>query len=238
MPIRSSAPNSATSWAIAGVNTINVLGLTFSDFPNIAAGSANDSFAISGAGELTGKIDGGGGVNSLSYSGYPGNVIVDLLLNSATGVSGGVYNVQNVTGGSGNNLLVGNAQANVLVGGSGRNILIGDGGSDSLTGGGADSILIGGSTIWDGNITALQAIFSVWMRPDLSFQERISLLSGNGPKNTALLGNYLLNASTIITDAAVDALYGGAPSALDWFLMTDPEDTVVEHNSGDQINEL
>ncbi len=177
-------------------------------------------------------------MNSLSYSGYPGNVVVNLLLDSATGVSGGVYNIQNVTGGSGNSLLVGNAQANVLVGGSGRNILIGDGGSDSLTGGGADSILIGGSTIWDGNMTALQAIFSVWTRPDLSFQERISVLSGNGPKNTALLGNYFLNASTIITDAAVDSLYGGAPSALDWFFVTNSEDTVVEHNSGDQITDL
>jgi len=231
-------PNGATSWAIAGVNTINVFRLTFSDFPNIAAGSGNDSFAISGAGELTGKIEGGGGVNSLNYSGYPCNVIVDLLLDSATDVNGGVHNIQNVTGGSGNNLLVGNAQANVLAGGMGRNILIGGGGSDSLAGGGADSILIGGSTIWDGNTTALQAIFEVWARPDLPFSERVSLLSGNGPKYTALQGNYLLNMRSIIPDNAVDALFGGAPSALDWFFVREPEDTVVEHNSGDQITEL
>ncbi len=231
-------PNSATSWAIPGVNTINVLGLAFSNFPNIRAGSGNDSFAISGAGELTGNIDGGGGVNSLSYSGYPGNVIVDLLLDGATAVLGGVHDIQNVTGGNGNNLLVGTTQANVLVGGSGRNILIGEGGGDSLTGGGADNILIGGSTIWDGNLTALQAIFAVWNRPDLSFSERVSLLSGNGPKRTALLGNYFLNASTALTDNAVDALYGGAPPAADWFIVTDRADTVAEHNSDDQITEL
>jgi hypothetical protein len=149
-------PNSATSWAIPQVNTINVLDLTFSNFANISAGSGNDSFALSGAGELTGNIDGGGGVNSLSYSGYPGNVIVDLLLDSATAVLGGVHDIQNVTGGNGNNLLVGNAHANVLVGGSGRNILIGEGGGASLTGGGGDNLLIGGSTVWDGNMTALQ----------------------------------------------------------------------------------
>ncbi len=214
------------------------MGLTFSDFPNITAGSGNDSFAIGGAGELTGKIDGGGGVNSLSYAGYPGNVIVDLLLNSATGISGGVYNIQNVTGGIGNSLLVGNAQANVLIGGSGRNILIGNGGADALTGGGADSILIGGLTTWDANMTALQAIFAVWTQPNLSFHERISLLSGEGPEHTALLGDYFLNANTIITDDAIDALYGGAASALDWFLVTNPVNTVVTHNSGDQVTEL
>jgi Ca2+-binding RTX toxin-like protein len=140
-------PNSATCWAITGVNTINVLGLTMSDFPNVTGGSGDDSFAVSGAGELTGKIDGGGGVNSLNYSGYPGDVIVDLLLGNATAVLGGVAQIQNITGGNGNGLLVGDAQANVLVGGLGRNVRIGDAGADSLIGGGADSILIGGSVV-------------------------------------------------------------------------------------------
>jgi hypothetical protein len=72
----------------------------------------------------------------------------------------------------------------------------------------------------------------------LSFSERVSLLSGNGPKKSALMGKYFLNASTVLTDNAVDALYGGAPSAVDWFIVTDPADTVAENNSGDQITEL
>jgi Ca2+-binding RTX toxin-like protein len=120
----------------------------------------------------------------------------------------------------------------------GRNILIGGGGADSLTGGGADSILIGGSTVWDSNTAALQAIFAFWNRPDLSFQERISVLSGNGPKHTGLSGNYFLNANTVITDNAIDALYGGDASALDWFLVTNAKDTVAKHNSGDQVTKL
>ena len=57
----------------------------------------------------------GGGVNTLDYSAYTGDVVVDLPLGTATGFAA-ISNIQNVTGSIGNDILVGDANANVLVG--------------------------------------------------------------------------------------------------------------------------
>jgi hypothetical protein len=61
-----------------------------------------------------------GGNNTLDYSAYTGTVKVILPAGKATGFAG-ISKIQNVTGGIGNNLLVGDAGANVLIGGTGRN---------------------------------------------------------------------------------------------------------------------
>ena len=68
-------------------------------------------------------VSGGSGTNTLDYSGYVGPVVVDLPLGSATGFAGGISNIENVDGGIGNDILVGNG-GNVLTGGTGYNLLI------------------------------------------------------------------------------------------------------------------
>src|SRR5262249_22756812 len=79
---------------------------------------------------------------------------------TATG-TGGVANVENVTGGSGNDSLVGdsnlagpNAGANVLSGGPGNDVLVGVRGNDTMPGGPNDDILVwrngDGSDVMDG----------------------------------------------------------------------------------------
>jgi Ca2+-binding RTX toxin-like protein len=88
-------------------------------------------------------LDGGGGTNTLDYSAFTADVTVNLRTGTATGLSG--FEVQNVTGGSANDILVGNDAANVLDGGAGRDILIGRRAADQLLGGADDDILIGGS---------------------------------------------------------------------------------------------
>src|SRR5205814_9297408 len=129
-------PNFATSYTVTGPNAFTAGNVTFSIFSSITAGSANDTFTMNSGGKLTGKIDGGGGVNALSYAHFTGNVVVDLALNLATNL-GGESNVQNVTGGIGNSLLVGDDNANVLTGGP-NPLLLGLGGLSR-------SILIGGA---------------------------------------------------------------------------------------------
>src|SRR5262249_17514623 len=68
---------------------------------------------------------------------------------------------------------------NQLSGGNGNDILIGRGGADGLVGGGGDDILIGGSTTYDGSatspmdLTALDAIIAERSRTD-SFSVRPS----------------------------------------------------------------
>jgi hypothetical protein len=110
-------------------------------------------------------LNGGRGTNTLDYSRYVGNVTVDLPLGVATGFAG-IANIQNVTGSQGNDLIVGDANPNVLIGGTRRNVLIGGGGGDTLDASGAssDNILIAGTTDFDTNPAALDAIFAEWTR--------------------------------------------------------------------------
>ncbi|WP_205903200.1 M10 family metallopeptidase C-terminal domain-containing protein, partial [Pseudomonas viridiflava] len=65
--------------------------------------------------------------------------------------------VENAVGGSGNDVLVGNAAANDLKGGAGNDIIYGGGGADSLWGGaGADIFVFGASS--DSNRAAQDTI--------------------------------------------------------------------------------
>ena len=231
-------PDTGATWTINGLNSFTVLGLTFGNFQNITAGAGDDTFAFLTGGELSGAIDGGAGVNSVTYAGYTGDIIVDLLIHSATGAGGGIFNIRNITGSNGNNMLVGDASANVFIGGTGRNILIGDGGADSLTGGGQDNILIGDSTIWDADLTALRAIFDEWRRVDKSFHQRVAHLISQGNNDNRLNGSYVLNKKTVIADGALDTLAGGSPGALDWFFITHKQDVYDPHNPQDHITQV
>src|SRR5262249_18399519 len=107
-------------------------------------------------------IDGQDGSDTLDYSAFNSAVRVNLALGTATGLAGGVSGIENVTGGPGDDILVGDDQANVLRGGPGRDILIGRGGADMLFGGAGDDILIGGSTDYDLNPAALEDIMLEW----------------------------------------------------------------------------
>src|SRR5262245_17316531 len=63
---------------------------------------------------------GGGGTNTLDYTAYPGDLLVNLYPGSATGVAGGalgkVFSVGNLTGGPGNDILVGNGGPDAING--------------------------------------------------------------------------------------------------------------------------
>ena len=56
---------------------------------------------------------------------------VSYPANSATGIASGLLNIQNVTGGAGNDILIGSAAANILNGGPGNDVLLGLGGDDT-----------------------------------------------------------------------------------------------------------
>src|SRR5262249_15500878 len=147
---------------------------------SIRTGSGNDVFRVHdliGAPAL--KLDAGNGINTLDYSANTGDVVVDLPKGMATGFAGGISQIQNVTGGIGNNLIVGDANVNTLIGGTGRNVLIGGAGGDILDANKSlgDNILIGGTTDWDMNLDALNAIFAEWTRTDLGFADRFSDLT-------------------------------------------------------------
>ena len=131
----------------AGGNQVTVHSLKPGTSFELNAGAGDDHIDMlpgAAAGSLT--LDGQGGVNTLDYSAYATDVVVNLALGTATDVAGGVANVANVTGGGGHDILVGAAGKNVLAGGGGRDILIGGVGGDWLDGGADDDLLFDGTT--------------------------------------------------------------------------------------------
>jgi Ca2+-binding RTX toxin-like protein len=210
----------------------------------LRGGKGQDTFRMLPAGNLSGQIDGGGapaGVGDwLDYSTNSTPVTVNLTTGSATRVAGGVTAIQNVLGGNGGNLLVGNALNNILVGGagndqlfagSGRSILIGGGGADSLTGGVNDDILIGGRTAYDHNTTALDALLSEWSLPAVSYANRIAKLrSGVGPNQEFRLDN-----TTVLDDGVSDTLTGGAGSDWFWATLTGPNPDVINNKTAGEV---
>jgi hypothetical protein len=100
-------PNAATAWAVNATNAGSVAGLSFAGFANLSGGSAADTFAFSGAGTITGGLNGGGGANTLDLSAAAGPVTVNLQTRKATPVGGAWANVSNFVGDNATSTLVG-----------------------------------------------------------------------------------------------------------------------------------
>lgn len=101
-----------------------------------------------------------GGLDTLDFSQVTSNLNVDLILEvnlathanrrvntSATGSTRLSGNFENVIGGRGNDLILGNAAANNLFGGAGNDSIDGDSGNDTINGGVDDDVIRGN----DGN---------------------------------------------------------------------------------------
>jgi Ca2+-binding RTX toxin-like protein len=224
--------DTANTWTITAANSGSVNAVTFSGFQILAGGSMADTFVFQPGGSVAGILDGGGGSNTLDYSHYRGDITANLALNLASLVNqaaaNSVLHIANVTGSIGNNLLVGDAVANVLVGGTGRNILIGGAGADSLTGGAGDNIQIGGTTSYDQNLAALDAIFAEW-----TSQAALSVRMRHLRQGGGLNGSFILNttasrtqAATVFDDGAVDSLTDGL--GMSWLFVhrRPPADTI------------
>jgi hypothetical protein len=202
--------DSASNYIITGPAT---------DAPvSITAGAGDDVFAFMGAARLGGRIDGGGGNNTLDYSNYGQGVTVDLSAGTATGVAGGIAHIQNVMGSRYDDTLIGDAASNILVGnggddtiqgGGGRDLIIGGAGRDTLVGGSDDDLIIAGSTAYDNNLAALDAILAEWRSGD-DYSTRVARIgAGVGSGHYRLVLN-----QTVFDDHAADAITGGGGT--DW----------------------
>ncbi len=213
-------PDIPNGWVINGPNQ-GTLGpnILFSGMANLTGGAFSDSFAFVTTGKVSGSLTGnlsGGGVNSLNYSGYTGDVIVDLPLGTAIGVGGTISAIETVTGSKGNDILVGNAVTANLTGGTGRNLLIAGPTPTTLIGGPGDDILVGGTTSYDTNTTALAAIILEWTSSSTYAQRVQHLLDGGGKNGTTLLNqstfSFNLGGNTMTGGAGLDLFYGYQPT--------------------------
>ncbi|HJV53156.1 MAG TPA: hypothetical protein VJ652_16935, partial [Noviherbaspirillum sp.] len=123
-------------------------------------GGAGDDTLAGGSGNDT--LTGGSGNDTADYGDDAGGVAVDLDAGTGTDGNGGtdtLTDIENVTGGAGNDTISGNAGDNTLDGAGGDDQLSGGAGNDSLAGGAGDDTLKGGAgndtlSGGDGNDTA------------------------------------------------------------------------------------
>ena len=108
-------------------------------------------------------------------------VVVNLALGSATGLTGGIRNIQTVFGGGGNDILVGTG-SNQLIGGLGMDLIIAGTTASLLIGSGDRDILIGGTTAFDRNAAILDSILSEWVNSGTTSR----LTTANVVKNNSL----------------------------------------------------
>jgi Ca2+-binding RTX toxin-like protein len=110
--------------------------LTGNTAANVLDGGSGNDILIGGAGADT--LIGGAGTDRASYTTSTLALVASLA--SAAGntgdAAGDTYSgIENLTGGSGNDTLTGDAAANAIDGGNGNDTLIGGAGADALTGG-------------------------------------------------------------------------------------------------------
>lgn len=179
-------------WNITADNAGNLNSLlAFTSTQNLVAAAGNDAFVLSDGVKLAGGIDGGTGRNWIDYSAFATSVNVNLQTGVATNVAGGIRHIQNAVGGSADDIIVGSVAGSLLLGMAGhdtlvagvaRTVLIGGLGGDRIVGEPGQDILINGTTSFDADRVALQAIFNEWSRADQTYQQRIAALrSGIGP---------------------------------------------------------
>ncbi|MCR6500856.1 hypothetical protein MUO32_17585 [Shinella sp. CPCC 101442] len=131
------------SWNRYGDSNDNATGTAGPDYFYMRGGDdsakglgGNDVFK-GGSGKGNDLYDGGPGTDTVSYESASRAVAVDLNEGTASGKDinkDRLISIENVFGGAGSDVLVGNSKANALWGGSGNDILIGRGGADRLVG--------------------------------------------------------------------------------------------------------
>jgi hypothetical protein len=160
----------------------------FLGFENLTGGAGRDIFQFGKDGFVTGLLDGGGGRDWLDYRDFGRGATVNLLHKLAVG-TGGVRGIENVWGSLGglsrligdnlHNVLVAFGSGNYLHGLAGRDILVGGYGYNTVIGGLGDDVGIAGSTRYDNDAAALDAVMAEWARA-IGYYARVANLKNGG----------------------------------------------------------
>ncbi len=115
---------------------------------DILNGNGGDDIILGGFGND--RIDGGTGIDTVDYSGFGGNITVNLNQNGNPQTAGGggvdeIINVENIIGGDFADRLTGLSGDTEINGGAGGDRIFGLGGNDSLFGGEANDFIQGGN---------------------------------------------------------------------------------------------
>jgi len=166
-------PAQNNNWFISGVNSGSVDGVSFSQFNHLAGNISSDTFIFGAGSRITGRVDGGGGLDSADFSNQTGAVNVQLG-------GSGFSNIETFIGNGTTSTLVGDAvdnawvisgaddgslgslvftDFNYLQGGAGRDTFILNGGtiSGGIDGGAGSDTLAGNSVATDWTIDGIDA---------------------------------------------------------------------------------
>jgi Ca2+-binding RTX toxin-like protein len=221
--------NGAANMLVGNSGNDRIIGAAGSD--SLTGGPGDDvyTFASATAAEADVVVESAsGGTDTLDF----GLLATPVTLNLGTTVVQNVHTnrtlklnsttqFENVAGGSGSDVLTGNAIANILVGNAGndqllgngaRDILIGGLGLDTINGGDDEDIVISGTTSHDSVFSNLNDLRTTWTLTTLSSTSRMAALrAGVGPALTSLR-----KTVNVLNDAGEDDLLtGGAGS--DWY---------------------
>ena len=115
----------------------------------LTGGLGNDLFDEGGSPNGSDTMAGNGGIDTVTYAARANGVTVTLDGTFDDGEAGEGDNVgadiENASGGAGDNTLIGTASANTLIGGARADTIDGVGGDDSITGGAESDLLTGGA---------------------------------------------------------------------------------------------
>ena len=198
-------------WFVTGEGTGQVRGastglIRFKQIESLAGSEVSDVFHISPTASWTGSLSGGTGIDRLNFGAFTSNVSVSLRDGLATfsGAVGQIAQFENVSGGDGNDMLVGDELVNLLNGGSGDDSLHGLGANDVLLGDLGDDVLRGGV----GN----DSINGGAGRDALSFADtslaQAIVLTGTGSTD-GFAGNA---GATVASFTNIESLFGGSGS--------------------------
>lgn len=171
------------------------------------------------------------GFNSIAVFGYDGNDRIDVTSKLTLPIAeyggagndnlkGGARNdfldggdgADTLSGRNGNDIMVGGEGNDYMDGGAGQDLMIGGSGVDILYGRGVGDILVGGTTVHDGDKTALENIHKEWTtgNTDLNIDSRIAnIKAGTGETN----GTHL-NPAGALVNPGTDAVDDGAADEL------------------------
>jgi hypothetical protein len=215
-------PAMDNSWALTGTNAGTLDGwLSYTGFANLDGGGVADSFDFSPGGLVTGSIAAGAGNNWLNYARVSAAVTVNLGTGSATDVDGTVSGIEGVVGGSTSNVLTG----------SSRSLLIGGQGVSQLVGGAGDNLMLAGTTTYDLNDVALEAILTEWDRTDLDFEQRLTDLLDGGPGSDN--GSYDINLETFVSNGHSNTITSNAAGSSWIFCMIN--DVIIGRKPSDVV---
>lgn len=242
-----------------GTNTLTRTGDTTYGFGNSSGRSIYT--AVAGQTPMSYTIIDNGGVDTLDYSGYTQSQRIDLNAEAFSNIGGRIGNVsiargtviENAIGGSGMDVLVGNAAANRLDGGGGVNTLTGGAGNDRLVVGAAgtgtnvdggadvDTLEVSGAVSL-GTIAGIEAIlFNAGSTLTLTGSQfanglaATSVLSGTGSLVINMSSNVMFITSQMTIASTVSTTINGT-NVTD--VVKVALDSAVTINGGDGIDQL